>query len=206
MVKSKRIEFLSELTKGYDKVIDIGSDHGLVLLEAFKKGYIKEAIASDLREKPLKQAMKNLENYQVKFILSDGFLSVKDNFDVAIISGMGSHLICDILENAPKENQIFILQPNDKIEVLRKYLALHHFKIIDEYVIYDKFFYVILKVIRGHMSLAEMDLYLGPILKLKEESRSYYDHKLKQIDKIYEKADVKKREFLNKMRQLYKNV
>jgi tRNA (adenine22-N1)-methyltransferase len=206
MVKSKRLEFLSELTKGYDKVIDIGSDHGLVLLEALKKGYIKEAIASDLREKPLKQAMKNLKDYQVKFILSDGFLSVKDHFDLAIISGMGANLICNIMEYAPKNNETYILQANDKIEILRKFLSINHFEIIDEYVIYDKFFYVFLKVVRGKMVLNEADLYLGHILKNKEESRRYYDHKLRQIDQIYEKADVKKRDFLNKMRKIYKNV
>jgi len=206
MVKSKRIQFISELTKGFNKVVDIGSDHGLVLLEAFKNGYIKEAIATDVREKPLKQAMKNLENYPVKFILSDGFLNIKEHFDLAIISGMGSYLISDILIHAPKNNEVYILQANEKTEVLRKFLLENQFKIIDEYIVFDKFYYVILVVTSGLMTLDENDIYLGPILKNKPESKNYYQQKIKQIDKIYSKTDPERQIVLDRMRQMYKNV
>ncbi|MDR4968893.1 MAG: class I SAM-dependent methyltransferase, partial [Acholeplasmataceae bacterium] len=164
MARSKRIEFLAELTNGHHHVLDIGTDHGLVLKIAFEKGYIEKAIASDLREKPLKQAEKNLKNYPTSFIKSDGFLNVKEKFDLAIIAGMGSYLICDILDHAPNSEITYLLQPNDKIEILRAYLMKHHFKIIDEYLIFDKFYYVIIKAIRGKMVLNESDLYLGPIL------------------------------------------
>ncbi|MCR3906544.1 MAG: class I SAM-dependent methyltransferase [Tenericutes bacterium] len=204
MAKSKRIEFLAELTKDYHHVLDIGTDHGLVLRIAFEKGYIEKAIASDLREKPLKQAEKNLKNYPVSLIKTDGFLNVKETFDLAIIAGMGSYLICDILDNAPKHDTTYLLQPNDKIDILRTYLMKHHFKIVDEYLVFDKFYYVIIKAIRGKMELSESDLYLGPILKTKPESKAYYQHKIKQIEKIIIKADLKRKEELENLLNIYK--
>ncbi len=206
MARSKRILFLAELTKGFNSVLDIGTDHGLVLEKAFEKGYIHKGIASDLREKPLKSAENNLKNYPVTFVISDGFLAIKEPFDLVIIAGMGAYLICDIMDNAPKEDVTYILQPNDKTEILREYLMNHGFMITDEYLIQDKFFYVILRVKRGVSKMNQEDLILGPILKTKPESRKFYDQKIEQIDKIYNRADEKRKEELDKMRQIYKNV
>lgn len=195
MARSKRITALANLTKGYQTVVDIGSDHGLVLKEAIDLGYVRFGIASDINEKPLKQAEKNLKGYPVKLIQSDGFLLLNEPFDLAIIAGMGAHTISAILSNAPKEEVVYLLQANDKIEVLRQYLVDKEFKIIDEYVVYDKFYYVILKVIRGNMSLDEKDIWLGPILKKKNESKPYYQFRLKQIKAILPKVkgEMKKR-------------
>lgn len=44
MARNKRIKYLAELTKGYDRVLDIGTDHGLVLLEAFKKDILNQLL------------------------------------------------------------------------------------------------------------------------------------------------------------------
>lgn len=202
MARNKRIKFISELTKGYDRVLDIGTDHGLVLLEAFKKGYIKSAIASDLREEPLNQARKNLKQYPVEFILSDGFKNIKSDFDLGIISGMGAYLIKDILKNAPKD-KTYILQANEKNEILRAFLEEDGFEIIDEYIVQDKFFYVMMVVRKGHMQLFEDDLYLGPKLKHKQEAKPYYEHKIKQYKKILPKADESRKQVLAHLIKIY---
>lgn len=206
MERSKRISFLSELTKGYDEVLDIGSDHGLVLLEAFKKGYIKRATASDLREKPLKKAKQNLKGYKVNYILSNGFEEIKKSFDLTIIAGMGPRLIGEILQKAPLGTQTYILQANDKIEILRLFLANNRFKIVDEYLVKDKFYYIVLKVCRGEMTLLEEDVYLGPILKKKLESRDYYETKALQIEKIMKNVTKERYEELKKKYLIYKRV
>ena len=206
MARSKRIQYLAELSKGYETVLDIGTDHGFVLEIAFENNWIKSAIASDLREKPLNQAKKHLSKYPVEYVISNGFENIKQNFDLAIIAGMGAYLISDILDHAPKGNQIYLLQANDKIEILRTYLMNHGFSIIDEYLTYDKFYYVILKVQRGEMTLSEEDLYLGPKLKYKKESIPYYAKKASQITKILNKTDEKRREVLEKVLKIYKNI
>lgn len=205
MARNKRISFLAEQTKGYQTVLDIGTDHGLVLLKAFKKRYIKEAIASDLREKPLGQAKQNLKGYPVTYILSDGFKSVKKPFDLAIIAGMGAYLISDILKNAPFGKQTYLIQANDNLEVLRQFLCDNEFKIIDEYLIEDKFDYIVLKICRGKMNLLEQDLYLGPVLKHRLEAIKYYQKKAQQIKKIMTKADSERYEILEKVYNIYKN-
>lgn len=202
MARNKRIDFLAELTKGYDTVLDIGTDHGLVLKKAFEKGYIKKAIASDLREEPLNQAKANLEEYPVSFVLSDGFKKIKMDFDLAIIAGMGAYLITEILKDAPKD-KTFILQANDKQEILRSYLNDSGFEIVDEFVIHDKFYYVMIIVRAGQMSLLEDDLYLGPKLKYKPEAKPYYQHKIKQYQKIINHVDEDRQKELLKLIKIY---
>ncbi|MCD4826564.1 MAG: class I SAM-dependent methyltransferase [Acholeplasmataceae bacterium] len=202
MARNKRIRFLSELTKGYDRILDIGTDHGLVLLEAFKNDYIKSAIASDLREEPLKSAKKNLIDYPVEFVVSDGFEHVKSDFDLCIIAGMGAYLIKDILKLAPKD-KTYILQANDNHDILRAYLANHGFEIVDEHIIYDKFYYIIMVVKKGHMTLLEEDLYLGPKLKHKADAKPFYENKIKQYKKIYPKADEIRKQTLLRLINIY---
>lgn len=206
MARSKRILWLAELCKGYDTVLDIGTDHGLVLKSAFEKGYIQKAIASDLRELPLKSAFKNLKNYPAQCIISDGFLAIDSKFDLAIIAGMGAYLITDILDHAPKGKYDLILQANDKIHVLRKYLMENGFSIIDEWVIHDHFYYVIIKATHGQMSLSEDDLWVGPKLKTKPEAQAFYKHQLKLIEKIMKTADETRREELMRLHQAYNHV
>ena len=204
MVKSKRIQALAALTKGYDTVIDIGCDHGLVLLEAFEKGYINQAIACDLREKPLQAAKKNLEQYPVTYIQTDGFKGVHQPFDLGIIAGMGSYLICDILAYAPKKDMI--LQANDKIDVLRACLSSHGFYIKDEWVIHDRFYYVMIKAVPGDMMLSEEDLILGPKLKFKPEAKPYYHKKAMQIKKILNQVDEKRKTELINQIKIYEDM
>ncbi len=206
MARSKRIDFLAELTKGYDTVLDIGTDHGFVLEQAFTKGYINKGIASDLREKPLNSARENLKDYPVNYVISNGFQSIEEPFDLAIISGMGAYLISEIMDHAPKGNQTYILQANDKIEVLRSYLMTHGFQIIDEYVIHDRFYYVILKVKRGQMHLSDDELLLGPILRNKPEALSYYKKKASQIEKIISNVDPERAEILKNLLKVYKKA
>lgn len=173
-----RIQFIASLLQGYDIAIDIGSDHGLVLKYALDNNYIKHAVASDLNEGPLNHAKQNLTGYSVRFYLSDGFKNVPLDYDIAVITGMGPHLILDILKNVLHlEGKTYILGANDKVEVLREGLMQLGFKIIDEYVIHDGFYYVFLKVVIGKITLTQQDIYVGPILKNKPEAKSFIEHK-----------------------------
>ncbi|MDD3067903.1 MAG: class I SAM-dependent methyltransferase [Acholeplasmataceae bacterium] len=206
MARSKRITFLAELIKGYNVVLDIGSDHGYVLLEALQKGYITYGIASDLRIEPLMQAEKNLKGYHAKTIQSDGFLNIHESFDLAIIAGMGAYLIGEILDHAPSFDVTYILQANDKPEVLRAYLKDHGFMILDEYVIRDRFDYVVMKVKRGKMILEEKDLILGPYLKDKPEAKPYYERKIQLLSKLIFQVDLKRRREIEDLIAIYQSV
>lgn len=188
MVKNKRIQFLASLLEGYDTVIDIGSDHGYVLREAFEQKFIKQAIASDLRSAPLERAMITLQNYPVTFVQSDGFLAVKEPYQAAVISGMGAYLIADIMKYAPMLDALYILQPNDKPAYLREKMMDLGYQIVDEYVIHDRFYYVVILYRYGKEILSLEDIILGPKLKDKKEALTYYQRRIFIIDQIQHKA------------------
>lgn len=207
MVRNKRILFLASLLQGYDTVIDIGSDHGYVLEEAFKRGYIKHGIATDVRKMPLENSLQTLKNYPIKGVLSDGFLAINDDFDCAVIAGMGAHLIADIMVNAPLNKAVYILQPNDKHPSLRERINALGFQITDEFIVFDKFYYLVMVIKRGHQVLSEEDLLLGPHLKLKNESIPYYERRIKMYENIMKTADESRvNELRNEFQYLQKIV
>ena len=194
MEKSDRLSFISSLLNGYDKVLEIGTDHGLILKYAFDNSYIKEAIAADLREKPLISAKKNLKNYPCMFKISNGFQNITETFDCCVIAGMGAHLISEILRKAPSSNAHYILGTNDKEEELRSFLENNNFRIIDEYIIFDKFYYLFIKAIKTSVKhkLSNEDLLLGPILKTKQVALEYYEKKKLYLEDLLKKVDSKK--------------
>jgi tRNA (adenine22-N1)-methyltransferase len=160
---------------------------------AFKTGTIQRGIATDVREMPLQSAMKTLKNYPVRTILSDGFLAIDEPFNAAVIAGMGAHLMTEIMEHAPHHEAIYVLQANDRIAYLRQRIIELGFQIVDEYVVHDRFYYVIVVVKRGHMTLSEEDVLIGPFLKEKADSRPYYEYRLRQLKKIIDVADENKK-------------
>ena len=203
----KRIDFLANLLKNSNVVLDIGTDHGLVLKKAFDNKYITKGLASDINAGPLSAAKKNLADYDVSFYLSDGFKSIQDkSYDTVLITGMGAQLITEILDGSTKDCK-YILQANEKNEILREYLMSNGFKIVDEHVVYDGFYYVIIECVLGIMELSKEDLYLGPILKTKLSSREYYINKIETINKFIDKTDaVSKKNYQNILRYYKKYI
>ncbi len=200
----KRLDYIASLLKGYDIALDIGSDHGYVLNKALDLGYIKKGIASEIAPGPLENAKTNLKNYPVTFYLSDGFDKINEKFDIAIISGMGVYTIIDILNRAPKCE--YILQPNDKHEVLRKYLMENGYIITEEHITFDKFYYIIIKVKPGNENLSEEDIFLGPKLRLNKNAKDYYKLKYDQLSKILLVCDNETKKNITKQINYLKKV
>lgn len=143
-----RITFIASLLSGYKIVLDIGTDHGLVLKKALDLKYIQKGIASDNKPQPLLKAYQNLKNYPVEFYLSDGFLKILSTFDLALICGMGSHTIIHILKNKLDMNKPLILGCQGKWLPLIYWLKQNDFELLRYYNFFDKFNYIFLKVIR----------------------------------------------------------
>ncbi|KND62602.1 tRNA (adenine(22)-N(1))-methyltransferase TrmK [Candidatus Phytoplasma phoenicium] len=144
----KRITFIASLLSGYKIVLDIGTDHGLVLKKALDLKYIQKGIASDIKPQPLFQAYQNLKKYPVEFYLSDGFSQIRSVFDLALICGMGSHTIINILKNQLYMERPLILGCQGKWLPLIYWLKQNDFEILNYYNFFDKFNYLFLKVIR----------------------------------------------------------
>lgn len=200
MIKNKRLDFIANLIdKNTNILLDIGTDHGYLIKKAFDNNKIKHAIATDINELPLNNAKNNLTNYEVDFVLTDGFKGVKQSFDLVVIAGMGGNLISNILKDAPNNKDIkYILQANNKNDKLRIFLTENNFKITNEHIIDDKHYYVIMEVVRGEMNLNTNDCYLGPILKTKKESIKYYKHLHKWYNTIIQKNGLTEGEIVLK--------
>jgi tRNA (adenine22-N1)-methyltransferase len=61
MALSLRLALISALVPPGARVCDIGTDHGYLPIELIKRGDIKSVIATDIREKPLASAEKNIK-------------------------------------------------------------------------------------------------------------------------------------------------
>jgi len=59
-MSKKRLEVISSLIKKDEKILDVGTDHGLVPIFLLKNKITDKITASDINEGPLNSARKNL--------------------------------------------------------------------------------------------------------------------------------------------------
>lgn len=153
---SKRLKYIIDITKDFDIVADIGTDHGYVSVELLKEKKAKKVIASDISSMSLQKAIDyvNLNNLSDKIDTRAGSgLSVldQDEVDAVIIAGMGGILISKILgadysKKFVEKDPTLILQPVQQASELRFYLYENNFEISDEHYIEDmgKYYHIII--------------------------------------------------------------
>lgn len=137
---SNRLSTCAELVTPDSKIADIGTDHAYIPIYLGLTKKISHALACDVRSRPLENAKKNINFYNLNNIietrLSDGLKNISENeADEIIIAGMGGNMISNILENCSwknKESKRFILQPMKYENKLRSYLALKGYEIQSE--------------------------------------------------------------------------
>lgn len=182
-----RIKKIASFCVGSQVVCDIGCDHAYSLIYAIKEYGVKKGIAVDIAEGPLSNAKKTIEEFQlsekITTVLSDGFTSVDEPFDTAILSGMGGILICDILKRAlPKLKQKkLIIEANNDTYRIRQFLFEQGFYLVDEDALYDhKKYYEILVFEEGQKKYTDMEIIYGPILLQKRPS-AFLEHYTKKV-------------------------
>lgn len=144
-VLTKRISAIASLVQKGSRVADIGADHGRLSIYLRQHGIAKSVIATDLRQKPLQNAVKNITAAGVGGIdtrLCDGFDKIcPDEIDTAVIAGMGGEVIAGIIDRAPfvAQNKIkLVLQPMSSAEALREYLLSNGFFIGTELTVEEE--------------------------------------------------------------------
>ena len=167
MEDKKRLLDIIGLIDKNKRVIDIGTDHGLVPLYLAKNGISKEILATDISEKSLDKLKSALTPELEKIIstkVTDGFKGIdrKDN-QVAVIAGMGSNTIIDIIDQSldfAYNLDYMVLASNINTEKLRKYLNNKNFDIVSDFLTYDNGkYYDIIKTKAGRgkkLSVGEM--------------------------------------------------
>lgn len=155
MELSLRLQTICNMISSCKTIADIGTDHGYIPIYLIKNKICKFAIACDINKGPLEKAkdnisMEGLEN-NISLRLGSGFdIITPGEVNVAIIAGMGGHLIKDLIESGIevfKSLDYLILQPVQNPDVLRKYIYDSGFEVIkEELCIDEKIFYEIIKI------------------------------------------------------------
>ncbi|MFW5889099.1 MAG: tRNA (adenine(22)-N(1))-methyltransferase [Bacillota bacterium] len=195
---SKRLKVASEYLKGFNYLADCGTDHGKLPIFAVEKKYVKKAIASDNKNKPLIQAKQNIAKKgligKVNAVFAEGlsYLYVEKDVDVVSVLGLGGRTIVDILNNADLINvKRLVLSANSQNYQLRSFLENNRWNIISEAFIKenDKYYQIIVAE-KGRMQLTELEREFGPFI-LKEKNNVFKERiskMLKQLKIAKEKA------------------
>ncbi len=188
---SKRLTMIFDLIEPCKVLVDIGSDHGYLALQALSSHKAKQVIASDLAIGPLKQSQKTFAQANVfengRTILSDGLRSVDVDPDCAVLAGMGAELIIQIVQqDLSKFKRIsqIITQANTKINVLRSTFNQLGFTMMREEIILDGFFYVAQSYRYTGLceELNQTEIYFGQFLNLdKDVYRQYLENEKNRL-------------------------
>ena len=121
------------------KVCDVGTDHGYLPAFLYNTGKYAGVCATDIKEKPLETARKNLIAAGadgVELYLCDGLQKItRDMADTVIIAGMGGEVISGIIDRCAflRDGSVtLILQPTTSADKLRRYLAENGFEAVVE--------------------------------------------------------------------------
>ena len=129
---------------------DIGCDHGYLSIYLTEKGICDFVYASDINEKPINIAKKNISardtrglglSEKIDIRLGDGLSGLENKgINHVVICGMGGEVISGILDRARdfwKNDIRFILQPMSSELELREWLSENGFFIDDETLVRD---------------------------------------------------------------------
>ncbi|MDD7464546.1 MAG: class I SAM-dependent methyltransferase [Anaerococcus sp.] len=223
MNSKKRLLAIVNLIEKNKKVIDIGTDHGLVPLYLAKNDISKEILATDISENSLSKLVDSLDEETSKYIktmVTDGFTGIeKDDKQVAIIAGMGANTIMEIIEKSldfAQNLDYMILASNIGNEKLRAFLLENSFEILEDFLVYEnKKYYDIIKASFGKKEAYDLsEIYFGrdniekrsPLLKEKLD-QDYKKNKifLKEIKENSKdkKAEERIEERLEAIREVY---
>lgn len=179
-----RLEAIASLVTKDAKVIDIGTDHAYLPIYLYQNNITKNITAADISKNVIDNAKNNiikngLEN-KIKVILSDGFKDTTEYYNEAVIAGMGTKTIMNILNHKKIPNSIIISSHNN-LKELRVFMLELGYKITNEIVVRENnIYYDIIKYAKGKDNLTDADLLIG-----KSNNIDYYKYLLKKYKDIY---------------------
>ena len=140
---SKRIIKIAQYI-AFDRIADIGADHGYLPIFALKSKLASSAVAADINERPLLSARENAKAAGVngiEFRLGYGLEALDPGeVDTIVIAGMGGRLIVEILRNgisvAASARQL-LLSPHLDVPVVRREVHALGFSITAEDMVRD---------------------------------------------------------------------
>ena len=217
---SKRIFAISSEV-GYKTLADIGTDHAYIPIQCFLSKDMRRAIACDINKSPLSRAKSNIEQYnlsdKIETRLCNGLQGLRKNeVDSVTIGGMGGILIIEILENGLEiVNSLkqLIIQPQQNVDKVRKYIHSINLKIVNEkMIIEDNKFYNIITCENTEYpqsNYTEIDYLFGKLLidEKNDILKQFVKLKLEKMLKIKNQIGKNsKSEYNNTLQKMYEEV
>lgn len=172
---SKRLLFIAGFVDEDMIIADIGSDHGFLTYYLLNEKIISKAFASDNKIGPftnLKNTFVGFDKSKIELSLSDGLDYLPSYVNTLLIAGMGGDLIVKILQKGIeklKNIDYLILSPHSHLEKVRNFMMKNKYCLIDEGIVHDDKYYIVLKYRRGEETLSAKEIEYGPILLKKKE-------------------------------------
>lgn len=190
MILSRRLHAIAALIPQDSILADIGCDHGLLPIYLAQQKVIAKAYACDVNEGPLARAKEAIDGCElsgtISTILTDGLSGLPNDVTVIVIAGMGHETICKILEDHLDllNNRQIIIQSNTDIYEMRKWIVGHEYRVLDDFVIYDRHFYHILKFDTKKGREAQEDELLFGFYQTSPDFLDYCRFEVKKVEKI----------------------
>ncbi|MBS3971630.1 MAG: SAM-dependent methyltransferase [Erysipelotrichia bacterium] len=183
---SKRLQALVDFVPYANVIADIGCDHAYVAISLILNQKANFAYGIDNKEEPLKVAQYNVLSYHLGSsisLLKNPLNQPIHPCDGCIIAGVGKDVavsIIDEFEPHLQKDAYVCLQVNAQIIEMRIHMKARGYRLINEVVVYDKKYYVILLYQKGDEVYDGVQLWIGPILLSKLAQNKDYFIELKQ--------------------------
>lgn len=139
-----RLSAIAELVRPGDRIADIGTDHGRLVLDLLERGVVRHAIAIDRAARPLANAAATLahrDRTQFELRRGDGLRALRPGeVDTVVLAGMGGGRIARLLDAAPAVVDALariVLQPERDWIAPRRWIAARRFALVDERLVDD---------------------------------------------------------------------
>lgn len=155
---TQRMHAITGLCPASGRIADIGSDHGLMPIALITEGKAQRAIASDISEKSLEKAKRNLKKYdmeeRVELRTGDGLKILRPGeAQLILITGLSGPLIAEMVlkgQSVLNDETFLLLSPNQAPGILRERLAKNGFETLDEDLVQENGkFYPVMLMKRG---------------------------------------------------------
>ena len=223
MVKlSKRLQAVADLTQPWRRIADIGSDHAHLPLYLREQNKIDFAVCGEVIPGPYEVAAAHVKNsaYSADLVvrLADGLQAIQqdDQVECAVIAGMGGMLITQILERGHQELSWLkglVLQPNQNVDVVRKWLAEHNWQITAENLVFDEGHYYQMMAAQPSKTpttYTDLQLLMGPAMlqmpTAPADFTHYWQFKLTQKQAILQQLQNASEPPADKISQMAKEV
>ncbi|MGN0570222.1 MAG: tRNA (adenine(22)-N(1))-methyltransferase [Candidatus Fimenecus sp.] len=186
---TNRLQLVADCVNPCDSMADIGTDHAYLPVWCLLNGKARSAVAADINPKPLSNARKTVEEYElndkITLRLSDGLKNITaDEVQEIVVAGMGGNQIADMISQTPwlRDQSIhLVLQPMTHFEDVRRALCENGFVIESEQTTAEgERLYVVISARYSHnkKTYPEWYYYAGELPRGKGETDAHFLEKI----------------------------